>query len=80
MAVYFDGRRPVVHANDENALTLASGGTRMVSGLGGGSGETRNWIITAAICADLPGTVVDYVPVYASPVGLAFAHWSLQDV
>ena len=80
MAAYFDGRRPVVHANDENALTLASGGTRMVSGLGGGSGETRNWIITAAICADLPGTVVDYVPVYASPVGLAFAYWSLQDV
>ncbi len=80
MAAYFDGRRPVVDPNDKNGLTLASGGTQMVSGLGGGSGETRNWIITAAICDGLPGTVVDYVPVYASPVGLAFAYWSLENV
>jgi hypothetical protein len=80
MAGYFDGRRPAVKAGDEKALTLASGGTQMVLGLGGGSGETRNWIITAAICDGLPGTVVDYVPVYASPVGLGFAYWSLQDV
>lgn len=80
MAAYFDSRRPVVDANDANALSLASGGTQMVLGLGGGSGETRNWIITAAICDGLPGTVVDYVPVYASPVGLGFAYWSLQDV
>lgn len=80
MAAYFDGRRPVLDPNDENALSRASGGTQMLLGLGGGSGETRNWIITAAICDGLPGTVVDYVPVYASPVGLAFAYWSFPNV
>jgi aromatic ring-opening dioxygenase catalytic subunit (LigB family) len=80
MGAYFDSRRPVLDPNDANALSRASGGTQMVLGLGGGSGETRNWIITAAICDGLPGTVVDYVPVYASPVGLAFAYWSLPNV
>lgn len=77
MGAYFDSRRPAVDPNDAAALNLASGGTNMMLGLGGGSGETRNWIITAAVVDGLRGTVVDYLPVYASPVGLAFAYWSL---
>jgi 3-O-methylgallate 3,4-dioxygenase len=77
LAAYFDGRRQVVDPADPKSLHLASGGTQMVLGLGGGTGETRNWIIAAAVADGLPGTVVDYVPVYASPVGLGFAYWSL---
>ncbi len=77
MAAYFDGRRPVVDPADPKSLSLASGGTQMVLGLGGGTGETRNWIIAAAVADGLPGTMVDYVPVYASPVGLGFAYWNL---
>ena len=77
MATYFDSRRPVVDPGDPKALDRASGGSQMLLGLGGGTGETRNWIITAAVVEGLGATVVDYVPVYASPVGLGFAYWNL---
>lgn len=52
-----------------------SGGTGLTSGLGSGTGETRNWLIAAAVADGAPATIVDYVPVYASPCGMAFAHW-----
>ncbi len=77
MAAYFDSRKPSVDPEDPKSLERASGGSQMVLGLGGGTGETRNWIITAAVVEGLAGTVVDYVPVYASPVGLGFAYWNL---
>jgi hypothetical protein len=32
----------------------------------------------AAAIADRPGVVVGYVPVYASPCGMGFAHWDMQ--
>ena len=77
MAAYFDARRPVIDPDNPQSLNLASGGTQMTLGLGGGTGETRNWIVAAAVADGLPGTVVDYVPVYASPVGLGFAYWKI---
>jgi aromatic ring-opening dioxygenase catalytic subunit (LigB family) len=77
MAAYFDSRGPSVDPADSSSLDRASGGSGMVLGLGGGTGETRNWIVTAAVVEGLAGTVVDYVPVHASPVGLAFAYWNL---
>lgn len=52
-----------------------SGGTGMRGGLGGGSGEVRNWLIAAGVADGAPATVVDYVPVYASPIGMGFAYW-----
>ena len=51
------------------------GGTGMYLGLGSGTGESRNWIAAAAVAEGKPGTVVDYVPVYASPCGVGFAYW-----
>jgi len=75
MAANFDSRRPEVPSGDNEALLRASGGTGMLSGLGSGTGETRNWIAAAAVADGTPGTVVDYVPVYASPCGMAFAYW-----
>lgn len=77
IASYFDERAPPVPAPDTGEMRLASGGTGMALGLGGGTGETRNWIITAATVDGIAGTVVDYVPIHASPVGAAFAYWSL---
>jgi hypothetical protein len=41
----------------------------------GGTREICNWIAAAAVVDGTPGTVVDYVPIYASPVGAAFAYW-----
>jgi Catalytic LigB subunit of aromatic ring-opening dioxygenase len=42
----------------------------------GGTRETCNWIAAAAVADGQPATVVDYVPVYASPLGAAFAYWT----
>jgi hypothetical protein len=54
------------------------GGTGMYNGLGSGTGETRNWIAAAAIVDGTPGTMVDYIPLYASPIGTGFAYWELD--
>jgi catalytic LigB subunit of aromatic ring-opening dioxygenase len=77
MADYFDRWRPLPALEHLRCYESFSGGTHMSGGVGSGAGETRNWIMAAAI-ADRPGMVVDYVPVYASPCGMAFAHWDLQ--
>jgi hypothetical protein len=46
-------------------------------GYGSGTGETRNWVAAAAVADGQPGVVVDSVPIWASPVGVAFAYWPL---
>lgn len=74
-AQHFDSRPAEVGDGSDAALKYASGGTYMLAGLGSGTGETRNWIAAAAVADGKPGTVVDYVPVYASPCGMAFAYW-----
>ena len=48
------------------------GGTGMYNGLGSGTGETRNWIAAAATVDGVPGTLIDYIPLYASPIGTGF--------
>jgi Catalytic LigB subunit of aromatic ring-opening dioxygenase len=55
-----------------------TGGTGMVLGYGSGTGETRNWVAAAAVADGIPGTVVDSVPIWASPIGVAFAYWPLD--
>jgi hypothetical protein len=42
----------------------------------GGTRETCNWIAAAAVADGQRATVVDYVTVYASPIGAAFAYWA----
>jgi Catalytic LigB subunit of aromatic ring-opening dioxygenase len=42
----------------------------------GGTRETCNWIAAAAVAEGRPATLVDYVPIYASPIGAAFAYWT----
>ena len=45
------------------------------SGPQGGTRESCNWIAAAAVAESQRATVVDYVPVYASPLGAAFTYW-----
>ena len=47
----------------------------MYNGIGSGTGETRNWVVASAVVDGVPGTVVDYVPVYSSPCAMGFAYW-----
>ena len=55
--------------------------SRSASGLPGASGpqngtrEVCNWIAASAVGEGKPATLVDYVPIYASPIGAAFAYW-----
>ncbi len=76
MAHYFDTWKPKPEMAHLRCYQAFSGGTKMRGGVGGGTGETRNWIMAQAI-AGRPGTVVDYVPVYASPCGMGFAYWDM---
>jgi hypothetical protein len=78
MAAIFDSRQPDVDSTDLNQVDRASGGTGMILGYGSGVGEIRNWIAAAAVVDGKPGTVVDYVDINASPVGVAFAYWNLD--
>jgi hypothetical protein len=77
MAAVFDARRPDVDPMDVGQVERASGGTGMLLGLGSGVGEIRNWIAASAVVDGTPGTVVDYVDINASPVGVGFAYWDL---
>jgi len=43
----------------------------------GGTREFCNWIAAAAVADGKPWTVVDYVPVYSSPIGAGFAFCNL---
>jgi hypothetical protein len=45
----------------------------------GGTREFCNWIAAAATVDKKPWTVLDYLPVYSSPVGAGFAYCNLQD-
>lgn len=77
MAAYFDSWKPDDDKKNLKCFSQFRGKSGMPGGVGGGSGEVRNWIMAAAV-ADRPGTVVDYVPVYASPCGMGFAHWKMD--
>jgi hypothetical protein len=74
-AAYFDSVVPPYDPSDPASVDRASGGTGIVLGWGGGTGETRTWIAASAVVDGLPGRMVDYIPVYASPIGVGFAYW-----
>lgn len=44
----------------------------------GGTRETCNWITASAAADGVKNTIVDYIPVYASPVGVAFSYVHLD--
>jgi hypothetical protein len=76
MAAVFD--RGLALGRDNGRPDQPAGtGTAMDLGYGSGTGETRNWVAAAAVADGTPGVVVDSVPIWASPVGVAFAYWPL---
>jgi hypothetical protein len=77
MAEFFDAYTP---PPDDGSQQLgppgpASTGMPAFGGPQGGTREICNWIAAAAVADGRPGKVVDYVPVYASPIGCGFAYW-----
>lgn len=44
-----------------------------------GTGELRNWIAGAGLMGNRKWTVVDYIPLYYSPIGLGFATCEIDD-
>ena len=78
MAAHFDAYAPPPGDRSQDAGARGQGITGMPApgGPRGGTRETCNWIAAAAAAPDgARAEVVDYVPVYASPIGAAFAHW-----
>jgi hypothetical protein len=61
-----DTSRPDRHATGMPGAPGPQGGTR----------ETCNWIAATATVAGQPIELIDYVPIYASPIGAGFACWT----
>jgi hypothetical protein len=77
MAEHFD-KYQIPDGDDSQAIGPKGRGSTGMPGFGGPQGGTRetcNWIAAAAVADGSTATVVDYVPVYSSPVGAAFAYW-----
>jgi Catalytic LigB subunit of aromatic ring-opening dioxygenase len=73
-AAYYDAAPS--DPNDGRAFARAlDGGTGRQGGVGGGTGEWRNWMAAAGVAHGKRAHVLDYVPVYASPLGASFAYW-----
>jgi catalytic LigB subunit of aromatic ring-opening dioxygenase len=78
MARHFDAY--VAPAGDRSQQVGAGGpatGLSRPGGPEGGTRETCNWIAAAAVAEGHPATLVDYVPIHASPIGAAFGYWPL---
>jgi Catalytic LigB subunit of aromatic ring-opening dioxygenase len=77
MARHFDEYE--VPAGDRSQEVGARGpsttGLPSPGGPQGGTREICNWIAAAAVADGKPSIVLDYVPIYASPIGAAFAYW-----
>jgi hypothetical protein len=79
MAAHFDGYRiPEGDASQDVSVRGRSvTGMPGLSGPQGGTRETCNWIAAAAAVEGTTATIIDRVPVYASPIDTAFAYFNL---
>jgi len=77
MARVFDDYTVPPGDRSQDVSTRGRGATGLPESGGpqGGTRETCNWIAAAAVADGKPATIVDYIPVYASPIGAGFAHW-----
>lgn len=77
MAAFFDGYKvpPGDRSQDLGPRSPTITGLPGPGGPQGGTRETCNWIAAAAVADGKPATLVDYVPIYASPIGAGFAYW-----
>jgi hypothetical protein len=81
MAQHFDGYRVPEGdlSQDEGPRSRSVTGMPGSSGPQGGSRETCAWIGAAGVSHGNPHTVIDYIPLYASPLGVAFAYWNKDE-
>lgn len=82
MAEYFDAYEVPQEDKSQDLTTRTRGVTGLPGRTGpqGGTREWCNWIAAAAVAEDQQVTMVDYVPVYASPIAIAFGYWSKGEV
>lgn len=78
-AQYFDSYRVPEgdRSQEPGPRGRTSTGLPASSGPQGGTREFCNWVAAAATVPDRRWTVVDYIPVYSSPVGAGFAYCEL---
>lgn len=76
MAEYFDAYEPPAADRSQDVSPGSQGMTGMppINGPQMGTREICNWIGAAATADGRPSVVVDYIPIYASPIGTAFAY------
>jgi hypothetical protein len=79
MAGCFDGYRiPAGDASqDIGERSRVVTGMPAFGGPQGGTRETCNWIAAAGVAEGTTATIVDRVPIYASPIDAAFAYFNL---
>jgi hypothetical protein len=61
-------------SQDSTTVRRGTTGLPTLGGPQGGTREICNWIAAAACCEGRPSHVVDYVAIYASPIGVGFAY------
>jgi Catalytic LigB subunit of aromatic ring-opening dioxygenase len=73
---HFDNYRAPADDTSQDSVSVRPGVTGLPTpgGPQGGSRETLCWISAASLAEGRKSVVVDYIPVYASPVGSAFAY------
>lgn len=76
LAEYFDSYQVAEGDTSQAILGDISGMTGLdtISGPQMGTREMCEWIAASAMVEGRPQTVVDYIPVYSSPIGTAFAY------
>jgi hypothetical protein len=79
MAAFFDAYRIPEGDLSQDIGTRGKGVTGMPAfgGPQGGTRETCNWIAAAGAVEGRTATVIDRVPIYASPINAAFAYFNL---
>jgi len=80
MAEFFDSYRIPAGDRSQDAGLRGPGITGMpgFGGPQGGTRETCNWITAAGASDGHKSVIVDYIPVYASPVGVSFSYCKLD--
>ena len=79
MAAYFDEYR-IPEGDTSQDIRVRGRTVTGMPGFGGPQGGTReicNWIAAAAVAEGKTATIVDRVPIYASPIDAAFAYFNL---
>jgi hypothetical protein len=78
MAEHFDAYNVPGDDASQDISTPGRGITGMPGSPGpqGGTRETCAWIGAAGVAEGNTHTIIDYIPLYASPLGVSFAYWN----